>query len=130
MSRLEAILRTGKLRSLCIEKVKTRGSPPKDVGGAVALVHVEVDDEDPRDGPLGEQHRAGHADIVQRAEAGALRAPRVVAAAGRVAGDAVLERQPRGKQRAGCRQLRAPRHALDHGKSDLALDRRAAPCSR
>ena len=42
----EAILRTGKLRSPCIEKVKTRGSPRKDVGGAVALVHVEIDDQD------------------------------------------------------------------------------------
>ena len=66
---------------------------------AVALMHVEIDDQNVSRGALGKQDQRGDSDIVEGAEAGALRAPRMVAAAGGVAGNAVDERQPRRQHR-------------------------------
>ena len=59
------------------------------VGGAVALVHVEVDDQHHADGALGQKCERRDGNVVEGAEASVLRAPGMVAAAGGVAGDAV-----------------------------------------
>ena len=95
----------------------------QDVGGAVALVHVEIDDQNVPGQPLVQQDQRRHGHVVEGAEAGALRAPRMVAAAGGVAGDAMAQRKPGRKHRAARRKLRAPRHARIHGEADLALDK-------
>jgi len=42
---------------------------PEDVLGAVAVVHVEVDDEQPRHPPLAHQVARGDGDVVEEAEA-------------------------------------------------------------
>ena len=62
---------------------------PQNVRRAVALMHVEIDDQDVAGGALGKQHQRGDRHVVEGAEAGALRASRMMAAAGGVAGNAV-----------------------------------------
>ena len=72
--------------------------------------------------PSVEQHQRGDGDIVEGAEAGALRAPRMMAAAGGVAGNAVAQGQPRRQHRAAGGKLRAQRDARTDRKADLAFD--------
>ena len=85
----------------------------KDVGGAVALMDVEIDDQHASDEPLGEQQRGRDADIVEGAEPRALAAPGMMAAAGGVAGESRGERQPGGhdgacRGQAGAAATRSP----------------------
>ena len=76
------------------------GIAGKDLGGAVALVDVAIDHQRARDEGLGREHADGHRDVVENAETGAVGRMRVVAAARGVAGDAVGEREVRGRERA------------------------------
>ena len=61
-------------------------------GGAVSLMHVEVDDERPAGGGLGAQNGDGHGDVVEEAVAFRAIGIGVMRAAGQVAGNAVLQR--------------------------------------
>ena len=56
----------------------------KDGGGAVALMHVAVDDRGARDDAVALQHRRGDRDVVEHAVALAAVAKGVVGAAGEV----------------------------------------------
>lgn len=85
-------------------------------------MHVEIDNQDVAGGTFGEQHQRGDRHVVEGAEAGALRPPRMVAAAGAVAGDAVQQRQPRRQHRATGGQLRPERDAWPNLKADLPLN--------
>ncbi len=93
------------------------------IGGAVALVHVEVDDQRPADRALALQGEGRHRDVVEDAEPPPPVAPAVVAAARGTAGKAAPERQPRGEQRAAGRGERAPRHPGIDRQADRPLDR-------
>ena len=96
----------------------------EDVGRTVALVNVEVDDEHPFHQPFSKQDGCCDRDIVEDAKPRPLRPPRVVAAASRVEGDTVFERQAgRVDRAAGCR-AGAKDDALAHRKPDLAGDAR------
>ena len=95
----------------------------QDVGGAVALVNVEIDHQDAADPFPVEQRERGNGDIVEGAETGATRAAGMVAAARPVAGDAVFQRQFGREKRAGGCQPGTARDPLVDRKADLALDR-------
>ena len=94
----------------------------EDGGGTVALMDVEVDHERPLDPCFGEQHAGRDRDVVEHAESRAVIGESVMAAAGGVAGEPVLEREPRGEQRAAVRGPRARR--------DLGRDRQTDPAHR
>ena len=64
-----------------------RGLVPEDGGGAVALVHVAVDDRRARDGALAQQHGRRDRDVVEHAVAFAAIAEGVMRPAGEVGGD-------------------------------------------
>lgn len=94
----------------------------QNVSCAVTLVHVEIDDQDVLGGTFGEQHQRSDGDVVEGAEPRALRAPRMMAAAGGVAGNAVDKRQPCRQNRAAGGELCPQRNTWPHRKADLALD--------
>ena len=146
-SRSLCCLRAGKLARQWTESVNTRGIAGEDRRRTVALVDVEVDHQRMADQPLGQQHPSRHGDVVEHAEAGAEAGERVVAAAGGVAGDAVLQRQPGGQHGAGDgaaaaqRQHRRERQAqppdrrrveplLQHGGDVEAVVRELEPGAR
>ena len=85
-------------------------------------MHIEIDNERPIDGPIRQQDICGHRHIVEGAETGTGFAPRMMAAAGRVAGHARFERQPGGKHRSRGSELRAQGNAFGDFEADLPLD--------
>lgn len=91
----------------------------KDVRRAIALVHIEIDHQRGADFAPGQQQVRGDRHIVERAEARAMGAPGVVAAASRVAGNAMFERKSRCHDGARGRALRAHRSARGDFKTDL-----------
>jgi hypothetical protein len=93
-----------------------------DLGRAVALMHIEIHNQDPFHLAIGEQHKRSDRHIVEGAET--LHPDPGVrdAAPGRVAGDAARKRQPRRHHRARGRQPRAPAHPFIHRKPDLPFD--------
>ena len=64
---------------------------------------VEIDHQDPPDEAFGLKQSRRDRHVVEHAETGAAVMGGVVAAPGRVAGRAVLQRQPGGERRAGDR---------------------------
>jgi hypothetical protein len=87
---------------------------------AVALVDVEVDDDDAQR-RLGLQQARRDGDVVEDAVAAAARRRRVVRAAGEVGGDALVERGPGRRHRRTHRPARALDHLLAPWKADRAL---------
>jgi hypothetical protein len=71
--------------------------------GQPHLVHVQVQDEHPPHGALGQQHFRADGQVVEDAETRAGVREGVVRAAGRVARQAGRQRQPRRQQRACAR---------------------------
>ena len=69
----------------------------EDCGGAVALMDVEIDHQGPLDQPFAAQHADGDGDIVEEAEARAVAGEGMVAAAGGVAGEPLLQREAAGE---------------------------------
>ena len=80
----------------------------EDRGGAVALMDVEIDHQRPLDQPLLAQNADGDGDIVEEAEARAMIGEGVVAAAGGVAGEPVVECETAGEHGAADRRTAAP----------------------
>ena len=72
----------------------------QDLRRAVALVHIQVDDEHPRR-RVDARVQGRHREVVVNRVAGAVRAMRVVRATAQMAGEAVLEREVSRAQRAG-----------------------------
>jgi hypothetical protein len=95
---------------------------PQAIGGAVALVNVQVDDERAADLSRPLQRQGRDRDVVEDAEAGARRALPVVAASRGRAGEAVPEGKPGGEERAAGRVLRAAGHAGIDRQADAPLD--------
>lgn len=91
--------------------------------GAIALVDIEINDEDAARIGFGEQPRRGDGEIVQHAVARPCIVQRVVRAACSVRGVAMCEREARGEVGAACREDRAARDARRDGKADTAFDR-------
>ena len=85
-------------------------------------MNVAVDDEDLRHIAIGDHQTSCDGDIVEDGEAGTLVGARVMTAAGRIAGEALGERQAAGEDRAARRRPRAHCHALVHLEADLPLD--------
>ena len=96
------------------------GAAGEDARGAVALVHVAVDDEDAGDDALVEERLGGDGHVVEDAVAGAALGAGVVRAAGHVAGDPVLEREAGGEERAGRREEGAAGDGGGVGQADGA----------
>jgi hypothetical protein len=98
----------------------------QDACGAVALVHVAVEDQHPVDPAAFQQVMADHRQVVEDAEAG-----RVVVvgvgAAGQVAGQAVLQRLFGRQQRAADRAHRAPGQGFAPGQAEAAPSRDNSP---
>ena len=92
------------------------------IGRAVALMHVEIDDERVADGAFPPQRLGGDGDIVEDAEAGTGLALSVMAAAGGAAGKPVLQRHARREQRARSRSPGTAHHARADRQADAALD--------
>ena len=69
-----------------MEKVKTSASPREDRRGAVALVHVAIDDGHAAREPVALQHARGDGDVIEDAIALAAIGKGVVRAAGQVGG--------------------------------------------
>jgi hypothetical protein len=90
----------------------------QDGGGAVALVHVAVDDRHPLDPALGAHGQGGDGGVVEDTEAFAPVAEGVVGAAGQVGGAAVLQRRPAGRQGGAGGAAGALHHGLRPGKAD------------
>jgi hypothetical protein len=85
-------------------------------------MYIDIDDKNAGVRSLGKQIQRRDGNIVERAEAGAMRAPGVVTAASGIAGNAVVQRHLRGEHRSTCGALRAQRDALRYGESDLAFN--------
>jgi len=90
-------------------------------GGAVALMDVEIDDQDPARIALRQQPVGGNCQIVEHAIAGARLGQRMMATAGAVRGIAMLQGQPRGQPGAARRILDAAGNFCRHRKTDAAL---------
>ena len=93
----------------------------EDAGRAVTLVDVAVDDQDAAGIAVGQKQRRRHRHVVEHREAGAAVPRRMMAAAGRVAGEPLDERQMGGQHRAAGRTARAQRHLLVHPEADRLL---------
>jgi hypothetical protein len=78
--------------------------------GAVTLMHVEIEDQDPPDRALRDQPVGGHCQIVEHAIARAAVVQCMMAAARAVRGKAMVQRQQRGEPGAAGRKLRSQRH--------------------
>ena len=115
---MRARLARGKLRLGVQRQRQHVGAACEDARGAVALVHVAVDDEHPRDAAFVEQRLGGDGHVVEDAEAGAALGTGVVRAAGHVAGEPVLQREAGGEQRAGRRQEGAAGDGGGVGQAD------------
>ena len=87
--------------------------------GPVALMHVAIDDQHPRDRPLLDQPHRRDREVVEHAEPRPGIGQRMMAPARRIRREAVLQRQPR-------RQIRPARHHL-RPSCDLLVDRKADP---
>ena len=109
------------MRSAWSESVRTSGAAGEDAGGAVALVHVAVDDEHARGAAFVEERLGGDGHVVEDAVAGAALRPGVVRAAGHVAGEAVLQREAGGEQRPGGGEEGAAGDGGGVGQADGAL---------
>ncbi len=96
---------------------------------AVALVHVEVDDDDAQR-RLGLEHAGGDRDVVEDAVAAAARGGGVVGAAGEVGGNALAKGSARRRNRRPDRAARALDHLLAPRKADRALLGRAERSAR
>src|SRR5690606_18898356 len=96
----------------------------EDGGGAVALVHVAVDDGDAASAALGPHRQRGDGGVVEHAEARAEVPVRVVRAAGEVGGTGraalAIERAAAGGQRGAGRTARAFDHRCTPRKADAA----------
>ena len=97
------------------------GGVVQDARGAVALVHVAVEDQDAVHAAGFQQVAADHRQVVEDAEPRRVVIVGMMGAAGQVAGDAVLQRQFGRKQRATHRAHRAPRQRLAPGQAQATL---------
>jgi len=84
------------------------GHVRQDACGAVALMHIAIEDQHAADAPALEQRQGDHRQVVEDAEARGMVAMGVMGAAGQVAGQAVLQRLLGGQQRTADRPHRAP----------------------
>src|SRR5207342_420727 len=97
----------------------------EDRRGAVALVHVAIDDGDARESRLGLQRARGDGGVIEDAEAFAAIAERVVRAAGEVGAPAARERLARRGEGGTTGAARALHHSLRPWKTNrLLLGRR------
>jgi hypothetical protein len=124
MSRSLAALRNGKFLGAVERDGEHARVAGEDRRRAVALVDVEVDDDDPAR-RLRLQDARGDGDVVEDAVAAAAPRRRVMGAAGQIGGDAFDERGTRGRQRRADRAARALDHLLAPRKADRALLGRA-----
>ena len=104
-----------------------RGVVAQDLGGAVALVHVEVNDGHPPRTAFGLHQTRGHRHVVEAAEPLATVGAGVVSATGQIRGRAVLQRRPAGGQRRAHRSARALHHRGRPRETDLPLLERREP---
>ena len=89
-------------------------------GGAIALVHVEIDDQRPANPPLALQDANGDRHVVEHAEPLAVTRKRVMGTAREVAGQAVIECRTRSLQRAARSKTRPPPQRGGPGHAELA----------
>ncbi len=123
-SRSEWHLRNGKLLRPCIENVNTWSIVREDRRGAVALMHVEVDDQHAFDAVLGLHRARGDGGVVEHAEAFAEIAMRMVRAAGQVDAAAVT------RARCGTRRSSRPPSAANARPSPATTESRCAAARR
>lgn len=93
----------------------------QDARGAVALVHVAVEDQHPVDPPAGQQVTADHRQVIENAETCRVIVVGVVGAAGQVAGQAVLQGLLGRQQRAAHRAHGAPGQGFAPGQAEAPL---------
>ena len=86
--------------------------------GAVAVVHIQVDDEHVPGEALAAEEGGGHGEVVEDAKARAEAGMGVVRAAGEVAREAVLEGEPCGEDRPAHGGFRAVDQPLGPGQAD------------
>ena len=89
--------------------------------GAVALMHVAVEDQHPLHASCREQVAGDHRQVVEDAEARGEVVVRVVRATGQVAGQAMPQRQFGGQQRAAHGAHGTPRQGVAPGQAEAAL---------
>ena len=121
-------LRKGKLWRPCRETVSTPVVVLENGGGAIALVHVEVDDGGAGGEAFAPQPERGHGEVVEDAEAGALRAKGVMGAAGQVAAEAAGGGVAR--RRRGCRPTEASVRRTSAGDQGNPMRRMARAVER
>ncbi len=95
--------------------------------GAVALMDVEINHHRPADAAFGEQQPGRDRDVVEHAKASTVLGEGMVAAAGGVAGQAVLERQAGGQHGAAAGRLGAGGDRGRDRQADPARDRGRHP---
>ena len=93
---------------------------PKDRGGAVALMDVEIHDQRPLDQPFLTQDPDCDGDVVEEAEAGAVIGKGMVTAAGCVAGQSMLERETAGEHGAADRRAPAAHKCLGQRQTEAS----------
>ncbi|MNH26982.1 hypothetical protein D3C79_870720 [compost metagenome] len=89
--------------------------------GAIALVHVAVEDQHLVHPPGFQQVAADDRQVVEDAKAGGMIVVGVVSAAGQVTGDAMLQGLFGGQQRAADRSYRASGQGFAPGQAEAAL---------
>ncbi len=92
-------------------------------GGAVALVHITVENQHPRDSAAGQEIAADHRQVVEDAEPGRVVVVGVMGAAGQVAGQPMLKGLFGGQERAahGAHRSAGQGFAPGQAKSPLVL---------
>ena len=100
-SRSLCCLRAGKLARQWTDSVNTRGSSARMAAVPSPWCTSRSIDQRRARQPLGEQHAGGDRDVVEHAEPDTEAGEGMMAAAGGVAGDAVLQRQAGGQDGAG-----------------------------
>jgi hypothetical protein len=98
-------------------------------GRAVALVHVEIDDERAADPAIALQHADRDGDVVQRAEPFSVVGERVMRAAREVAREPVLERRP-ARVQCALRQAAGPARAAPTSRRSGAEYGVSVPCAK
>lgn len=93
----------------------------EDACGAVALMHVTVEDQYAVDPPAGQQVMADHREVIEDAKAGRVIVMRMMGATRQVAGQAVFQRLFGGQYRAADRAHSAPGQGFVPGQAEAAL---------
>lgn len=86
--------------------------------GAVSLMDIEIDDEDPIDAPVVDESFRSDRKIVEDTEAGTKVRMCMVCSAGHVARNTMIQRQPRGKERSRYGRSRSLDERCTPGKPD------------